>query len=119
METRSSITPLEKTVIDNIRRIRREKGISQEKLAIFCDTSASYIGLLETYKNIPKLSTIERIAEALNVKPIVLFTESEPVAQENEPVSPKLSEHLKKEILDSLSKNLDEIFKVLDTPTTH
>ena len=36
-----------------------------------------------------------------------------------EPVSPKLSEHLKKEILDSLSKNLDEIFKVLDTPTTH
>ena len=70
-------TKLEKTVIDNIRRIRQEKGISQLRLSIFCGTSASYIGLMETYKNIPKLSTIERIAEALNVPVIELFMSSE------------------------------------------
>ncbi len=46
-------TKLEKTVIDSIRRIRQEKGISQLRLSIFCGTSASYIGLMETYKNIP------------------------------------------------------------------
>ena len=70
-------TKLEKTVIDNIRRIRQEKGISQLRLSIFCGTSASYIGLMETYKNIPKLFTIERIAEALNVPVLELFAPSE------------------------------------------
>lgn len=59
---------LEKTVIDNIKRIRKEKGISQEKLAEACNTATSYIGLMEIYKNIPKLSTIEKIAENILLK---------------------------------------------------
>jgi len=65
---------LEQIVIENIKRIRREKHISQEKLAEYCGTSASYIGLMETYKNIPKLSTIERIAQAMNVPVLDLFS---------------------------------------------
>ena len=85
-------TKLEKTVIDNIRRIRQEKGISQLRLSIFCGTSASYIGLMETYKNIPKLSTIERIAEALDVPVLELFSSSEKI--------------------DTLSNN-EEIYKIL------
>ena len=68
---------LEQIVIENIKRIRREKHISQEKLAEYCGTSASYIGLMETYKNIPKLSTIERIAQAMNVPVLELFTHPE------------------------------------------
>ncbi|MDR2483452.1 MAG: helix-turn-helix domain-containing protein [Treponema sp.] len=64
---------LERLVIDNIKRIRKEKGISQEKLAEACNTATSYIGLMETYKNVPKLSTIERIAHALDVHPLVFF----------------------------------------------
>ncbi|MDR1446097.1 MAG: helix-turn-helix domain-containing protein [Treponema sp.] len=64
---------LERLVIDNIRRIRKEKGISQEKLAESCNTATSYIGLMEIYRNVPKLSTIQRIAEALGVDPLVLF----------------------------------------------
>jgi transcriptional regulator with XRE-family HTH domain len=64
---------LEQLVIDNIKRIRKEKGISQEKLAEACNTATSYIGLLEIYRNVPKLSTIERIAEALGVDPLALF----------------------------------------------
>jgi len=64
---------LEKLVIDNIKRIRKEKGISQEKLADACNTATSYIGLMETYRNVPKLSTIEKIARALDVNPLALF----------------------------------------------
>ena len=105
-------TKLEKTVIDNIKRIRQEKGISQERLSIFCDTSASYIGLMETYKNIPKLSTIERIAEALNVEPIDLFlTDGEKAADsENKQI---LRERIKEEAIKSLDKSLDEILKLI------
>ena len=40
---------LEKTVIDNIKRIRKEKGITQEQLAEACNTATSYIGLMEIY----------------------------------------------------------------------
>ncbi|MDR1030430.1 MAG: helix-turn-helix domain-containing protein, partial [Treponema sp.] len=36
---------LEKLVIDNIKRIRKEKKITQEKLAEACNTATSYIGL--------------------------------------------------------------------------
>jgi transcriptional regulator with XRE-family HTH domain len=64
---------LERLVIDNIKRIRKEKGISQEKLADACNTATSYIGLMEIYRNVPKLSTIQRIAEALDVDPLALF----------------------------------------------
>jgi transcriptional regulator with XRE-family HTH domain len=64
---------LERLVIDNIKRIRKEKGISQEKLAEACNTATSYIGLMEIYKNVPKLSTIERIAKALDIDPLMLF----------------------------------------------
>jgi transcriptional regulator with XRE-family HTH domain len=64
---------LERLVIDNIKRIRKEKGISQEKLAEACDTATSYIGLMEIYRNVPKLSTIQRIANALGVDPLILF----------------------------------------------
>lgn len=109
-------TKLEKTVIDNIRRIRMEKGISQFKLSIFCDTSASYIGLMETYKNIPKLSTIERIAEALNVPVIELFSEQPETKNESEKEDAqkqKLRENVKNEILETLSEKLDGILQMI------
>ena len=66
---------LERLVIDNIKRIRKEKGFSQEKLAEACNTATSYIGLMEIYRNVPKLSTIEKIAKALDVDPLVFFND--------------------------------------------
>lgn len=121
-------TKLEKTVIDNIRRIRQEKGISQLRLSIFCGTSASYIGLMETYKNILKLSTIERIAEALNVPVLELFAPSENAAANQTETEPsalsknaakeaerrqKIRDHIKTEILTKLSSNLDDVLQMI------
>lgn len=113
-------TKLEKTVIDNIRRIRQEKGISQLRLSIFCGTSASYIGLMETYKNIPKLSTIERIAEALNVPVLELFSSSEKIdiLSNNEDEKElerkeRIRNHIKKEIINKISSNLDDILQMI------
>ncbi len=92
---------LEKTVIDNIKRIRKEKGITQEQLAEACNTATSYIGLMETYKNIPKLSTIEKIAAALDVQPQILFQKIEPDSNRE-----KTIETLKNKLMDSLEKEL-------------
>ena len=85
---------LERLVIDNIKRIRKEKGISQEKLAEACNTATSYIGLMEIYKNVPKLSTIERIANALDVDPLVLFQDANKIPQEQEFEYPSITPHL-------------------------
>jgi transcriptional regulator with XRE-family HTH domain len=75
---------MERLVIDNIKRIRKEKGISQEKLAEACNTATSYIGLMEIYKNVPKLSTIERIAKALDVDPLDIFKDKNKIPLEHE-----------------------------------
>ena len=96
---------LERLVIDNIKRIRREKGITQEKLAEACNTATSYIGLMETYKNSPKLSTIERIAKALDVDPLEFFKDRDKTPQELEAEFQKK----KKYVLAILEKGLDSI----------
>jgi transcriptional regulator with XRE-family HTH domain len=96
---------LERLVIDNIKRIRKEKGISQEKLAEACNTATSYIGLMEIYKNVPKLSTIERIAVALDVDPLELFKDKNKVPQEQEAEI----QNKKKSILLLIEKELDSI----------
>jgi len=98
---------LERLVIDNIKRIRKEKGISQEKLAEACNTATSYIGLMEIYKNVPKLSTIERIAKALDVDPLIFFQDKKnlPKKQEIE------IQNKKKSILLCLEKEIDDILR--------
>jgi transcriptional regulator with XRE-family HTH domain len=96
---------LERLVIDNIKRIRKEKGISQEKLAEACNTATSYIGLMEIYKNVPKLSTIERIANALDVDPLEFFKDKNKFTLEQE----SKIQNKKKSILLLVEKELDTI----------
>jgi transcriptional regulator with XRE-family HTH domain len=96
---------LGRLVIDNIKRIRKEKGISQEKLAEACNIATSYIGLMEIYRNIPKLSTIEKIAEALSVDPLELF---EP--KTNYPTG-KQKVLLKKRIISAVDREIDKILE--------
>lgn len=92
---------LEKTVIDNIKRIRKEKGITQEQLAEACNTATSYIGLMEIYRNVPKLSTIERIAAALGVDPQILFQKDDLDSK-----SEKKIEAIKNNVMRSVEKEL-------------
>ena len=96
---------LDRLVIDNIKRVRKEKGISQEKLAEACNTATSYIGLMEIYRNVPKLSTIERIAEALGVDPLIFFIDQNKLPKTQEPGI----QEKKKKILAVLEKELDII----------
>ncbi len=92
---------LEKTVIDNIKRIRKEKGITQEQLAEACNTATSYIGLMEIYRNVPKLSTIERIAAALGVEPQVLFQK-----REKDSLTERKIKAIKNTVMHSVEKEL-------------
>ena len=49
-------------------------GLSQSKLAEKVDTSTHYIGMIETKKNFPSPEMLERIAGALGIDTVCLFS---------------------------------------------
>jgi transcriptional regulator with XRE-family HTH domain len=66
---------LGKIVARNLRRIRQEKGLSQEELAYAVGINKNYVGMIERCENSPTVDMIERLAKALKVKPMQLFEE--------------------------------------------
>ncbi len=56
-----------------IKMCRSRRGISQTELAQRADCSVSYLSLLENNQRDPTLSTVEKIAIALNVPVGILF----------------------------------------------
>ena len=64
---------LQDIFISNLKAIRKERHITQEKLAEACDTDTAYIGQIETKKRFPSINFIERIAKALEIEPYILF----------------------------------------------
>jgi transcriptional regulator with XRE-family HTH domain len=56
-----------------VQQVRKKIGMSQEGLAAAAQLSRSYMGRIERAEQDPSLSTICKIAAALNVKPAVLL----------------------------------------------
>lgn len=64
-------TPIELYVINRVKAMRIEKGISQAELAFMINVSSGFIGKVET-SNLPtkyNLNHINKIAEVLCVSP--------------------------------------------------
>jgi len=57
----------------NIREIRKQQGISQEKLAELSDTDRSYMGRIERGEKNITLTKIHQIADALKINITELF----------------------------------------------
>ena len=60
-----------------LRELRMEKNISQEKLAEFCDLDRTYISLLERGQRQPTITTIFKLAKALNISPSAMIEKVE------------------------------------------
>lgn len=56
-----------------LKEIRSEKGVSQEELAYRAEITLSQIARIETVKINPTVSTIFKIARALDVSPSEIF----------------------------------------------
>ena len=63
------------TFIQNLKSYRKQAGLTQEKLAEKIEMSTAYIGDMEARERFPSAETIDKIAEALNIRPSVLFDE--------------------------------------------
>ena len=74
------------TVGENIRNIRKEKGLTQKKLAELCGINEVQIRQYELGKANPKIETISKIADALNVPigKILIIVNNNKSAEERE-----------------------------------
>ena len=68
---------LQRILADNLKRVRAERGYSQEKLAEIVDLHRTYISGIERGTRNVSLRNIEKIARALDLPVIDLLTESE------------------------------------------
>ncbi len=59
----------------NVQKIRKERNISQEKLAELAGLHVTYIGRIERQKQNISIDNIEKISDALNVSAAILFEE--------------------------------------------
>ena len=61
---------------DNVRKYRKQKGLSQEKLAEESGLHRTYICDVECYKRSISLGNIQKIANALDIEPYKLLVKN-------------------------------------------
>lgn len=66
---------LRRTVARNVKRLRLEKDMSQEELADRADMNRNYVGMIERCENAATVDMLEKLADALDVKPAEFFQE--------------------------------------------
>lgn len=89
--------------ITNLKRCRKERDISQMRLAELCETSTSYIGEIEIAKKFPSIEMIEKIANALRIRPFQLFQDDSdivPVADDDREKKCALVKKIQKSVED-------------------
>ncbi|XJZ27514.1 helix-turn-helix domain-containing protein [Bacillota bacterium Lsc_1132] len=72
------MSDLPKLIGERIRNIRKEKGLSQEKLADIANLHTTYIGQLERGEKNATLESIEKVANALEISLEDLFRSIRP-----------------------------------------
>jgi transcriptional regulator with XRE-family HTH domain len=64
---------LRRTLARNLKRLRRERGLSQEELADRAGLNRNYVGMIERQENAATVDTLEALAEALGIKAVQLL----------------------------------------------
>jgi len=67
------VNEFQEDFVENLKFYRKQKGISQEKLAEMCDCATATIGCIEIYRQLPSFEMITKIAAALKIHPADLF----------------------------------------------
>jgi transcriptional regulator with XRE-family HTH domain len=70
---RATLPTLKQALSSNIQRIRKEQGISQEKLALKAEVDRSYMSQIERCLANPSIDALLRISNALEIAPSELL----------------------------------------------
>ena len=58
-----------------LQAIRKERNLSQEKMALICGSDRTYLGRIERLERTPSLTVLQKIANGLNITLSELFKE--------------------------------------------
>ncbi|MBQ8459671.1 helix-turn-helix transcriptional regulator [bacterium] len=90
-----------------IRELRKKQGISQEKFSELIDMNPRQIVRIESGESFPTAENLEKIAEALNIKPQELFFTEEFESEKF------LREEIKKSVDKLNNKDLKTIYLII------
>jgi len=101
---------LKQVFVHNMKKFRKNEGLSQMKLAEYCDTATSYIGDIEIGRRFPSMEMIERIANILRIEPYHFFISPKDnnVGLETESLFPRLPNSMKKQIQTQIKTQIDQ-----------
>lgn len=68
----------------NVKQYRLNRGLSQEKFAELCDLHRTYISDIECFQRNISLNSVQKIAEALNIEPYMLFIDNNDSGEYND-----------------------------------
>ncbi|MBQ4013779.1 MAG: helix-turn-helix transcriptional regulator [Treponema sp.] len=102
----------QKCFIDNLKRFRKAKGLTQAQLAEKCDVSNGTIGNIETGITKPSFDLILQISAVLDIKPEALFHTNESQPKSEKTSSYFTNEQLKK-IKSVLATSMQDVMKTL------
>jgi transcriptional regulator with XRE-family HTH domain len=98
---------LKQIFIQNLKDFRKKEGISQMKLAEYCDISLGYIGEIESGRKFPSTDMIEKIAGVLRIEPYCFFKNpKENIVHHKDKLSPRLPYAIKKQIQTHIKKQI-------------
>ncbi|MBK6965342.1 MAG: helix-turn-helix transcriptional regulator [Bacteroidales bacterium] len=92
---------------NQIKNIRKQKGLTQNEFASLCGITQTYLSQIESNSKEPNLSTLRIISEKLNVPLPILFFQS----MTDEDVQPRKREAFKI-ISPSIKSLVNEFFTV-------
>lgn len=75
-----------KLISVNLRRLRVQKGLSQENLAVDAGIDRTYVGRLERSLENPTVAVLEKLAAALDVEINAFFVVPDPSAPPPRPL---------------------------------
>jgi transcriptional regulator with XRE-family HTH domain len=107
------MTNIRDVLAKNIKTYRNALGLSQAKLAERVNTSTHYIGMIETKNNYPSPEMLERIAAALGIDTIDLFSADKKIPEAIKNCQKKALKDLKSQ----MGRYIDDKLKELEKKT--
>ena len=99
---------LRQVFVRNLKEFRKKEGLSQMKLAEYCNTAPSYIGQIETGQRFPSMELIEKIADTLRIEPYQFFKNKTDNNSSNENLFPLLPNSMKNQIRTQIKTQIDQ-----------
>ena len=96
----------------NLKKKRRNSGLSQAKLAEKVNVSTHHIATIETARNYPTLDLVERMANALNIEIYELFIDPLSPPEEMERLYQTVAKNIEQVVGEAIEKILIDKWKV-------